>query len=107
MHIGQFFRLGTWTVKRENVPKFIEAWQSSAAWITGNLGGDGEGVLLQDSDHPGKFVSFASSSNPEEAQEVMSRPEFQELWSSVMELCEDVQPHRMHVVAYSDPQPDG
>jgi hypothetical protein len=62
-----------------------------------------EGRLADSKQFTRKFVSFAYTPNPEEVQEVMSRPEFQEFWSRVMELCEDVQPHRMRVVAYSAP----
>lgn len=98
---GQPFRLGIWSVKSENIPKFIEAWQLSADWISENLPGDGEGVLLQDVEISNEFVSFAFSSNLEKAQEVMSRSEYQELFSKVRALCDEVQPHRMHVVGYS------
>jgi hypothetical protein len=96
-----------WTVKLEDVPAFIAAWRTSAAWIAQHLPGDDVGMLLQDSDHPGNFISVAPSSNPERIQEVMSRPEFQDLWNRVMELSEDVKPHRMRVVASSAPRQNG
>ena len=104
--IGQLFRLGMWTVKSDNIPEFIKAWQASVDWIARNLPNDGEGVLLQDSESPNKFISFAFSANPEKAQEAMSRTEFQELFSRVRALCEDVRSHRMRVAAYSPSNKD-
>jgi hypothetical protein len=100
-NIGQRYRLGIWTVNAGNIPEFIEAWQSSSEWIAQNLHDDGEAVLLQDIDDPRKFVSFAFATNLDKAEEVMSRTEFQELWSDVMALCEEVKPHRMQVAGYS------
>lgn len=97
--IGQLFRMGVWTVKQGKVPEFIEAWQSSAGWLVRNLAVSGEGILLQDPDDPVKFVSFGSASNLEEIEELMSGDEFQELWTKVLGLCEDVQPRMMKVVA--------
>ena len=79
--IGQPFRLGIWMVKSENIPEFIEAWQLSVDWITQKVSDDGEGFLLQDTQDPNKFVSFAFSSNPDKSQEVRSlniRSSFQE-----------------------------
>jgi hypothetical protein len=99
-NIGQRYRLGIWTVKAGNIPEFIEAWQSSADWIAQKLHDDGEAVLLQDIDEPRKFVSFAFATNLEKAEEVMSGTEFQVLWSNIMALCEDVEPHRMQIAGY-------
>lgn len=99
--LGTLYRLGEWTVKPGNIPEFIELWQAGADWIAQNLRDDGEGLLLQDTENPNKFISLASSSNPEKAQEILSRPEFQELMSKTRSLCDDVKPHRMKVVGYS------
>ena len=104
--LGKLYRLGEWTVKSGRIPEFIESWQAGVDWIAQNLPDDGEGILLQDTDNPNKFISLAFSANPEKAQEAMSRPEFQELMSRTRALCEDVQPHRMQVVAHSPPSKD-
>ena len=98
---GQPVRLGEWTVKSGKVPEFVEAWQAGADWITQNLSDNGEGFLLQDTESPNRFISFAFSSNLEKALETMSRPEFQELMSKTRSLCEEAQPHGMKVVGYS------
>jgi hypothetical protein len=99
--IGQPLRLGVWMVKPGKGLQFVEEWQASADWVVQKLPGDGEALLLQDAYDPGRFVSFGSSSNPGEAEKVMSQPEFQELWSGLLELCEEVRPHRMHLVGYA------
>ena len=99
--LGTLYRLGEWTVKPDKIPQFIEAWQAGVDWIAQNLPDDGEGILLQDTEDPNKFISLAFSSNPEKAQEAMSRSEFQELQSRTRALCENVKPHRMQVVGYS------
>jgi hypothetical protein len=104
--IGQPFRLGIWMVKSENIPEFIEAWQLSVDWITQKVSDDGEGFLLQDTQDPNKFVSFAFSSNPDKSQEVRSQAEYQELFSRVQALCDSVQPHKMNVVGYSSSSKD-
>jgi hypothetical protein len=99
--IGQPFRLGMWTVKQPNIPEFIAMWQKSADWISQHLPDEGEGILLQDTEQPNRFISFASSTDIEKAQEVMSRTDYEELFSRVRALCDEVQPHRMKVVGYS------
>jgi hypothetical protein len=99
--VGQPLRLGMWTVKRGNIQEFIKTWQLSADWISQNIPEDGEGVLLQDVENPNKFISFAFSTDLEKAQEVLSRTEYQELFSRVRALCDDIRPHGMKVVGYS------
>ena len=104
--LGTLYRLGEWTVKPGKIPEFIEAWQAGADWVAKNLPNDGEGILLQDTDNPNKFISFAFSVNTEKAQEAMSRPEFQELMAKTRSFCDDVQPHGMKVVGYSSSSKD-
>lgn len=99
--IGQPYRLGIWKAKTGNIPEFIEAWQSSTDWITQHLTVNGEAVLLQDTEDPSRFVSFAFSAKPEAAEEVMARPEFLEMWERLLSHCEEVQPNRMEVAAFS------
>jgi len=104
--IGQPIRLGMWTVKHDKIQEFIKAWQSSADWIAHNLPDDGEGVLVQDAENPNKFISFAFSANPDQAQEVISRSEYQELFSTVRTLCDSIQPQKMQVVGYTSSSKD-
>lgn len=99
--LGTLYRLGEWTVKPGKIPEFIEAWQAGADWIALNLSDDGEGILLQDTENPNKFISLAFSVDPEKTQEVISRPEFQEFMSKTRSLCDEAQPHRMRAVGYS------
>jgi hypothetical protein len=96
--IGQLFRLGLWTVKPENVPEFIAAWQTSAEWLARNLPNERGGDLLENMNDSGKFISFAPISVSENVEEAMGKAEFQELMSRAMALCEDVKPNNMRVV---------
>lgn len=96
--IKQQFRLGIWAVKPEKREKFIEAWQTSGDWLSQRLPNERGAVLLEDTNDPGKFISYAPISQPEIANKVMSGSEFQELWGAVMQLCDGVEPHSMRVV---------
>jgi hypothetical protein len=97
--IGQLFNLGLWTIKPENAVEFIAAWQTSAEWLAHNLPGERGAVMLEDMNDSGKFISFAPISVLENIDEAMAKAEFQELWSRVIALCEDVKPNNMRVVA--------
>ena len=105
--IGRPIRLGMWTVNSDKVQEFIEAWQSSADWLTDNLPDNGEGFLVQDMENPNRFISFAFSDDLEMAQEVMSQIEYLDLFSKVRAICDDVQPHGMKIVGYSSSTKNG
>ncbi|MDX1614408.1 MAG: hypothetical protein R3300_08865, partial [Candidatus Promineifilaceae bacterium] len=77
---------------------FIAAWQASADWLAQRLGTERGAVLLEDAEDAGRFISYAPLSDPGAVIEWMSHPEFQELWSEVMQFCDDVRPHDMRVV---------
>jgi hypothetical protein len=96
--IGQRFRLGIWSVKPEKRAKFIEAWQTSTDWLSQRLPNERGAVLLEDTNDPDRFISFAPITDPEGANELMSGSEFQELWARVLHYCDDVKPHSMRVV---------
>ena len=96
--IGNHFRLGIWTLNPENRARFIEAWQTSAAWLKERLPAEASAVLLEDTNDPGRFISFAPQSDPEVVSQLMAETEFQELWNRVMQFC-DVKPHSMRVVS--------
>lgn len=98
--IGQQYRQGTWTINEKNIPAFIEAWQASTHWILERATGQGEAILLQDSEEPTRFISFAYSLNPEDFA-IMRQDDFQELWTAVMALVEDVLPHNMRLVGHA------
>jgi len=96
--LGQTFRLGIWSVKPENAVEFKQAWRISADWLAHNLDQEADAFLLEDTEDPSKFISFAPVSDPDEVEEVMSGDEFQHLWSDVMQLCNDVRPHTLRMV---------
>lgn len=97
--IGQRFRLGKWIVKPEKRAEFIEAWQISSDWLIQRLPDERGAVLLEDTNDPAGFVSYASVTDPDRANKLMLGTEFQALWAKVMQYCDDVQPHSMRVVA--------
>ena len=97
--IGQQFRLGIWAVKPEKRAEFIDAWYTSNEWLSQRLPNERGAVLLEDTDDPTRFVSYAPISDPEVVIELMSVTEFQALWAEVMQFCDDVTPHNMRVVS--------
>lgn len=100
--IGQSFRLGIWAVKPEKRVEFIEAWQTSTDWLLERLPNERGAVLLEDTNNPGRFISFAPVSDNkvnEVANELMSDPDYQVLWARVLEFCDDVEPNFMRVVS--------
>ena len=96
--VGKAFRLGIWSVPPGKASEFTEAWQSLSEWLLQHLPDERGSVLLEDRNDPSRFISFAPLADPAKVEEVMSGPEFQELWSAVMEICDTVKPHSMRVV---------
>ena len=101
--IGQIFTGGSWQVKKGREKEFIEAWQQFVTWTGAKQKGAGEGRLLQDLEHPDRFMSFAPWENEERIAEWRSRPEFAAFVKTARELCEDIQPRTLKVVGYLNP----
>ncbi len=101
--IGQIFASGLWQVKTGKEKEFIEAWQQFATWTGATQKGVGEGRLLQDLEHPDRFLSFGPWENEDRIAEWRSRPEFTAFVKTARELCVDLQPRKLKVVAYSSP----
>lgn len=101
--IGQVYRLGIWTVRPGKIEEFIKAWQMSVEWLVKNHPDEwaGEASLLQDLESSSKFISFSWSTMPEKTEELLAGIEFRSFMAGIQELCEEIQPHRMRVVAYS------
>ena len=100
---GKIYRAGIWSVKPTEIEAFISKWQESAAWLAENhpVGWGGEAFLLQDIGRSNRFISFAWSTMPEKTEELLGTQEFQGLMESIVELCEEIQPHRMQIVGHS------
>ena len=75
--IGQMYRSGIWTARPGKVEEFIKAWQTSVEWLVQN--------------HPDGWRGEA----------LLAGSEYQSFMTSIQELCEEIQPHRMRVVGYS------
>ena len=63
-------------------------------------GWGGEAFLLQDNANPHEFISCAWSTMPEKTEELLAGTEFQAFMASMQELCEEIKPHRMHLISY-------
>jgi len=100
--IGQKYRSGSWIVRSGKIGEFIKAWQTSVEWLVEKHpdGWNGEAFLLQDTENPHKFISFAWSTMPEKTEELLAGTEFQALMAAMQELCEEIQPHRTQIVSY-------
>ena len=96
--IGQIYRLGIWAVTPENADEFVEAWQTCSDWLVQHLPDERGSILLEDTNDPSRFISFAPVSDPNKVEEVMARAEFREIWSKAMELCDNLTPNTMCVV---------
>ena len=96
----QLYTLGFWSVKRGKEGEFITAWESFARWTMQNQSGTvGDAQLLQDIADQQRFISFGAWEGMERVQEWRQRPEFKEFFIKAKELCEDIQPRTLKVVA--------
>jgi heme-degrading monooxygenase HmoA len=97
--MGQIYSSGTWQVKKGNEEAFIKAWQQFANWTVEKLAGAGSGLLLQDLEHSDRFISVGPWENVERIAEWRSKPEFAAFVQKARELCEEILPRTMAVVA--------
>lgn len=102
--IGQLYTSGTWRAKAGKEAELIELWQAFAIWTARNQPGVGEAFLLQDPEDPQVLLSYGSWQSPENIVEWRSRPEFQDFVRKARQLCEELQPRNMTLVAHVDPQ---
>jgi len=97
--IRQIYSSGTWQVKKGSEAAFIKAWQQFANWTVANQAGAGKGVLLQDLEHSDRFLSFGPWESEARIAEWRSKPEFAAFVQKARELCEEILPRTMVVVA--------
>ena len=97
--LGQLFTSGSWLVKEGKEPDFISAWKNFAEWTSRSVPGAGTGHLLQDTANPRSFLSFGPWESQEAIQRWRNAPEFQAFLASARELCEDIQPRTLSLVA--------
>ena len=102
--IGQLFTSGQWLVKPGKEAQFISAWDTFAQWTGQNQPGVGSGHLLQDTANSRSFLSFGPWASEDAIQRWRQKPEFQTFLSSARELCDDIQPRTLTLVALAIPK---
>ena len=98
--LGQLFTSGLWLVKSGKEADFIRAWEAFAQWTGEHQSGAGDAHLLQDLEHPNRFLSFGPWESTERIQEWRGKPEFTAFLTKARELCEEIQPRTLKLVAY-------
>lgn len=101
--IGQLFTSGTWLIKEGKESEFISAWSRFAEWTSRSGLAAGSGHLLQDEANPRSFLSFASWESQQEIRQWRDTSEFKAFVASARELCEDIQPRTLSLVALAHP----
>ena len=102
--VGQLFTSGQWLVKPGKEGQFISAWDTFAHWTGQNQPGVGSGHLLQDTANSRSFLSFGPWDSEEAVQHWRQKPEFQTFLSRARELCDDIQPRTLTLVALAIPK---
>lgn len=95
----RLFTAGLWTVSAGKVGEFIALWTGFAEWSMAQGLGDGDAYLLQDHDHPRRFLSFSSWNSPARIEHWRSQDEFQAFAARARELCDAFDPMTMETAA--------
>ena len=101
--IGQHFTAGSWVVREGKESEFITAWSRLAEWTSRSGLGAGTGHLLRDEADPRRFLSFGPWDSEDAIRRWRSAPEFNSFLATARELCEDVQPRTLKLVALAEP----
>lgn len=99
--VGQLFTAGLWTTRPGKEEEFIRAWDEFAKWTGKNQTGAGQGQLLQDVENPARFLSFGPWESAERVAEWRGTPEFAAFLVKARELCDEIRPSMLRVVAQS------
>jgi quinol monooxygenase YgiN len=97
--MGQLFSSGQWLVKPGKEAEFISAWDTFAQWTVRNQPGAGSGHLVQDTANSRSFLSFGPWDSQDAIQQWRQKPEFQAFLGRARELCDDIQPRTLTLVA--------
>ncbi len=95
------YTVGTWEVKRGSESAFVDAWRLFASWSSNRYPEAGTAHLLQDTDAPGRFISFGPWESVEAVKSWRASPEFHAFLVRAKELCESFTPHSMRLTATS------
>lgn len=92
------YSVGFWTVKAGKEETFLKAWKDFANWTLHNQKGSRNVIMLQDSEHQNRFISFGPWDNPESLQIWRQQPEFKAAFLKFKELCDEIKPNTMKSV---------
>lgn len=100
--VSEIYTLGIWTAKKGKENNFKTAWESFAKWTRKNQAGAGTACLLQDPEKPQQFISYGPWESAEAIKSWRECPEFKTFLSQARELCEELQPRTLVLVATSE-----
>ena len=91
---------GVYATKVGQEQAFREAWTAFADWTVHQQPGAGEAWLLQDTQQPQRFISFAPWESTDAVNAWRSRPEFGAFAARVQELCAEFQGNSLRLAAH-------
>jgi len=89
MNTNGHFASGNWIVTSGSQEQFIARWTEFLEWTRASAPGLLSGQLIQDSEDPSHFISFASWESQEAMQTWRSMPDFATRLSACRALCDD------------------
>ena len=84
----ELYTYAVWIVKSGCEDEFVSRWREMAEWTAENVPGSGTARLLQDEDHPGRFISLGPWESREAVSSWRSLLGFQERIGRMRELLE-------------------
>jgi heme-degrading monooxygenase HmoA len=96
----ELYSLGIWTAKLGNEDALISAWQQFAQWTLEHQPGAGEARMVQDLEHPNRFITFGPWEDAQSLQAWRQTSEFIGFVRRARELCEEIQPNTLKTVAH-------
>lgn len=105
--VGQLFTAGIWLVKEGKEAEFIAEWSRFADWTSKSHLGAGTAHLLQDAADARRFLSFGPWESAEAIDRWRHTPELKSFLASARELCDEIQPRTLSLVALSQSPPSG
>jgi len=97
--MSDYYASGNWVVTAGLERDFIQRWQEFLEWTRASTRGLVSAQLIQDSDEPCHFVSFAAWESSEAMKTWRSQPDFAVRLGACRLLCEDFRGSSYTVVA--------
>lgn len=103
MEILDLYTHYVWVVRSGREEEFVRRWRDLAEWTAANVPGAGTVRLLQDMDHPGRFISVAPWESTEALASWRSLLGYQERLGRLRELLETFTPSTLALRAVVSP----